>query len=146
MTIRKQFHKEHTSLKIKIIQRISLGLILFMFIVVIHDSFIHDLPFYYILFFLAGHIIGHFISKIQKVSVKQDENIFTIKASIAGTILALALLGIRFFAGKLLLDGLNVIWTSDAIYLFFIGIYYSKIINIMRQIDEDVYTRLFEDK
>ena len=144
MTIREQFHREHTSIKIKIIQRISLGIMLFMFFVVIHDSFVHELPFYYVLFFFGGFIIGHFISKVQKVSIKDGENIYTIKSSLAGTLIALALLGIRFFAGKLLLDELNAIWTVDALYIFFIGIYYSKLTSIIRQIDERVYAKFFE--
>ena len=139
-----QYRKKYASKKVKVTHRINIGLILFMFAVVIHDSFVHDLPFYYVLFILAGLIIGSLISKTQKISVKEEEKIITVDSSTVGTIITLALLGVRFFAGKLILDEYSVVWTTDAIYLFFIGIYYSKIKNIIRQIDERVYSQLFE--
>lgn len=46
MNKRKQFHRKHTDKKIKISGRAYILLILFMFAIVVHDSFVHDLPFY----------------------------------------------------------------------------------------------------
>ena len=140
----KRYRKQYESQKIKKMRWVNMGLILLMFAVVIHDSFVHELPFYYILFILAGLIIGSLISKTQKISVKEEEKIITVDSSTVGTIITLALLGVRFFAGKLILDEYSIVWTTDAIYLFFIGIYYSKIKNIIRQINERVYAKLFE--
>lgn len=114
-----------------------------MFGIVIHDSFVHELPFYYILFILIGLIVGRFVSRFQKFSVKQEVEILTVEANPIGIIITLILLGVRFFAGEIILKELNVVWTADAIYLLFIGIYYSKIKSIIRQIDERVYTQLF---
>ena len=141
----KQYRREQTSKKVKAIQWINIGLILFMFAVVIHDSFVHELPFYYILFVLAGLSIGSLVSRAQKISFKHVEKNITLDSSPVGTIITLVLIGVRYFAGKLILDEFNIVWTADAIYLFFIGIYYSKIQNIIRQINDGVYTKLFED-
>ena len=142
----KQYRKQYTSKKVKMTQWVNIGLIVFMFGIVIHDSFVHNLPFYYILFILGGLIIGHFISKTAKVTFKEGAKVITVGSNLAGIIITLVLIVVRFFAGKLILDEFSIIWTADAIYLFFIGIYYSKIQNIIQQIDEDVYARLFEDK
>ena len=59
----KQFKKQHTDKKIKTSGRIYMLLVLLMFIIVIVDSFEHDLPFYYILYGFAGIIIGRFSEK-----------------------------------------------------------------------------------
>jgi len=116
-----------------------------MFVVVIHDSFVHELPFYYILFLIGGMVIGRFVAATQKFSVNEDVGIMTIEGNPVAIIVTLILLVIRFFAGKLILEEFNIVWVADALYLLFIGIYYSNIKRIIREIDERVYTKLFED-
>ena len=133
------------SRKVRIIRWINLGMILFMFVVVIHDSFVHELPFYYILFLIGGLVIGRFVAATQKFSVNEDVGIMTIEGNPVAIIVTLILLVIRFFAGKLILEEFNIVWVADALYLLFIGIYYSNIKRIIREIDERVYTKLFED-
>ena len=142
---RKQYDRAHVSRKIKIIRWINIGLILFMFVVVIHDSFVHELPFYYILFLLGGLGIGRLVAATQKFSVDKDAEILTIEGNPLAIAITLILLVIRFFAGKLLLADFNIVWVTDALYLLFIGIYYSNIKRIIREIDERVYSKLFED-
>ena len=141
----KQYRKAHTSRKVRIIRWINIGLILFMLAVVIHDSFVHDLPFYYILFFIGGLVIGRFVSSTQKFSVNEDVETLTIEGNPLAIAITLILLVIRFFAGKLILEEFNIVWTTDALYLLFIGIYYSNIKRVIREIDERVYTKLFEN-
>ena len=123
-----------------------MGLILFMFAVVLHDSFVHELPFHYILFFIGGLSIGRILAATQKFTVKKDMAILTIEGNPLAIIVTIILLVIRLFIGKLILADLNVVWTADALYLFFVGIYYAKIKYIVRQMDERVYIKLFEDK
>jgi len=146
MKKRKQYRKTHTSRKVKIINWINLGLILFMFAVVIHDSFVHELPFYYILFLLGGMGIGRIVAATQKFSVDENVEILTIEGNPLAIAITLILLAIRFFVGKLILAEFNIVWVTDALYLLFIGIYYSNIKRIIREIDERVYTKLFENK
>ncbi len=146
MKKRKQYQKTHTSRKVKIINWINIGLIIFMFAVVIHDSFVHELPFYYILFLLGGMGIGRIVAATQKFSVNEDVGILTIEGNPLAIAITLILLAIRFFVGKLILAEFNIVWVTDALYLLFIGIYYSNIKRIIREIDERVYTKLFENK
>ena len=141
----KQYQRAHTSRKVKIIRWINIGLILFMFGVVIHDSFVHELPFYYILFFIGGLGIGRLVAATQKFSVKKDEGILTIEGNPVAIFVTVILLSVRFFIGKLVLEEFNIIWSTDALYLLFIGIYFYSIKNIVREIDERVYTKLFEN-
>ena len=61
-----QIKKAHTDRKIKISGIIYLSLVLVMLIIVIIDSFQHELPFYYILFFIAGLVIGKLVSMTKK--------------------------------------------------------------------------------
>ena len=138
----KQYRRSHISGKVKIIRWINIGLILFMFGVVLYDSFIHGLPFYYILFVLTGLIIGRFVSATQKFSVKTEVEVLTVEANPIGIITTLVLIGIRFFGGKLILQEFHIVWIADALYLLFIGIYYAKIKYIIKQIDERVYAKL----
>ena len=51
---------------------------------------------------------------------------------------------LRFFAGVLILDKFSVIWATDALYLIFIGVYYTRRRDMIKQIDERVYSYLFE--
>jgi len=146
MKKRKQYQKTHTSRKVKIINWINIGLIIFMFAVVIHDSFVHELPFYYILFLLGGMGIGRIVAATQKFSVNEDVGILTIEGNPLAIAITLILLAIRFFVGKLILAEFNIVWVTDALYLLFIGIYYSNMKRIIREIDERVYTKLFENK
>ncbi len=112
---------------------------------VIHNSFVNELPFYYILFLIGGLIIGRFVASAQKFSVNEDAETLTIERNPLAIAITLILLVIRFFAGKLILEEFNIVWVADALYLLFIGIYYSNIKRIIREIDERVYTKLFKD-
>jgi len=143
-----KYRFKYSSRKIKVKSLINAGLILFMFGVVIHDSFVHELPFYYILFTIIGVFIGHIISKTQVFTVKvekEEKKVLSVKTTPLVVIITITLLGIRFFAGYLLLKDINVIWAADALSLLFIGIYYAKIENFIKQLDEIVYTKYFED-
>lgn len=142
----KQYRRSHISGKVRLIRLINISLIIFMFGVVIYDSFTHGLPFYYILFILIGLITGRFVSATQKFSVKKEAEVLTVESNPIGIITSLVLIGIRFFGGKLILQEFHIVWTVDALYLLFIGIYYAQIKNIIRQIDERVYISLFEEK
>ena len=146
MKQRKLFQKKHTDKKIKIFRWINSSMLLFMFVIVLHDSFVHNLPFYYILYMLGGLGIGWIVSSFQKVSVKEGEELLTLETSPISTIISILLFGFRHFAGRIILEQFNVVWIADAIYLIFIGIYYSRLKNIINQIDERLYLYLIEKK
>jgi hypothetical protein len=68
-----------------------------------------------------------------------DSETFTITSSTFGLVITLLLLSIRFVWGKPILEFANIQWTTDALYLFFIGIYWSKLKSMIRQMDELIY-------
>ena len=109
MKRRKQYLKEHADFKMKTMYRLYACLMVFMFGVVIHDSFVHYLPFYYVLFILGGLIIGRIVSTTQKVSSKQQDEKLSLMVKPYGTAVIIILLILRFFEGKIVLESLNVI-------------------------------------
>ena len=135
----RQFHKQRTDRRIKVFTRILLSLMTLLFGIVLYDSFVHSLPFYYILFWFSGLIIGRIVAATQKVFKKEEKNKFTITMKPTGIIFTIILFTIRFFAGVILLEEMNVIWATDALYLLFVGIYFSRRKDLIRQIDEEVY-------
>lgn len=146
MRKRKQFHQKHTDKKIKLTGRAYLFLILFMFVIVIHDSFVYELPFYYILFAIGGLLVGRFVALTQKVMIGEDEKTLTLKVKPIGMVITILLLVLRYFAGKMILEEFNVVWAMDGVYLFFIGVYFAKVKNMFKQIDEQVYVYFFDHK
>lgn len=91
MRKRKQFHQKHTDKKIKLTGRAYLFLILFMFVIVIHDSFVYELPFYYILFAIGGLLVGRFVALTQKVMIGEDEKTLTLKVKPIGMVITILL-------------------------------------------------------
>jgi uncharacterized membrane protein YjjP (DUF1212 family) len=88
---------------------------------------------------IAGAIIGRIFSLSHRVEF--DENKFQLKLKTnhwAIFFLLLLLLG-RFIIGPFVLNKLHFVYPSDAILLFFIGIYHSKWQVIIKQIDDLLY-------
>ena len=124
--------------------RIHLFLIFSMLAIVLYDSLDHGLPFHYVLFAVVGAAVGRLVSLSQKVSNKISKEIFTLETSRVGLTIITILLIIRLFIGSIILEEFNSVWAADAVYLFFIGYYYARLKNIIRQIDERVYKYLYE--
>ena len=131
-----KFLKQKADKKLRLRHYIFHGLILLMFLIVLYDSFIHKTPFYYICFLLFGLFIGRIVSIADRVKNSGEKGNFTIESSPYGLIITLLLLSVRFVWGRHLLDFANVLWTTDALYLTFIGIYWSKWRSMLRQMDE----------
>jgi hypothetical protein len=64
---------------------------------------------------------------------------FMIAPNAFSLVITLLLLSIRFVWGRSILEFANIHWTTDALYLFFIGSYWSKLKSIVRQMDEIIY-------
>jgi uncharacterized membrane protein len=117
MKNKRLFHKKETDAKVKVFNRVFIGLMLFLFGIVLYDSFIHALPFYYILFFFGGIVIGRFVAITQQIEKKDSNKKLTIKVRPIGILLTVLLLIIRLFAGKLILDEFHVIWAAYTLYI-----------------------------
>lgn len=142
MNVKKTFIKTKLDKKLKRLDVVLRLLILTMAGIVLYDSFIHDTPLRYVLFFVAGWYLGKLFSKLTRVEHNQETNTFQLISSWLNIVITVALLSLRFFAGKYLLESFHVFWATDALYLFFIGIYRAKWMAILHQIDEIIYEKL----
>ena len=114
-------------------------LIIIMSLIVLYDSVIHNTPLYYIVFFFLGRIVGQVFSVTQKVEGRNDSGEISLTSGRWNILLMLVLILLRLAAGRWILEEMHVVWPTDALYLFFIGIYQSKWKSIVDQIDERVY-------
>ena len=115
------------------------ALVAFMAIVVLYDSFTHNTPLYYVCYYFLGLFVGKIISIADRVKHSGEDQSFTVASSPYSIIITLLLLSIRFVWGRQLLEFAHVVWTTDALYLIFIGIYWSKWKSMIRQMDNIIY-------
>ena len=146
MSKSRKLKEKYTDKKIRITRRVSLTLIVFMSIIVLYDSFVHELPFYYIIFYVTGLLIGHFVSYTETILVLEDENVMTLKVNKLGIIIKVLLLLLRFFGGKIILTAFSIVWVTDALYLLFIGIYSAKLSSLIRQTNKALFKFLYKSK
>ena len=99
-------------------------------------------PLYYVLFALVGAIAGKLFFLFYKVQVNKENLELTLTTNRGSIVLLLLLIVLRFIIGRRVLESFHVIEISDALYLFFIGIYYTKWKVIINQIDELYYQLL----
>ena len=139
MGTKKDYIRQKGNSKIKLLEYLLKAMVLVLSIIVLYDSFKHHTPLYYILFYFLGLIIGRIYKRILKIEHDSAGNAFVLKVSRWDVVLTLLLLLFRFYLGGLVLESVQVVWISDALYLIFIGIYRSKWKGIVNQIDEIIY-------
>ena len=107
--------------------------------IVLYDSYVFKTPLYYVIFAWGGAIIGKLFFFSHKVQVNKENLELTLTTNRVSIVLLLLLIVVRFIIGRRVLESFHVIEISDALYLFFIGIYYTKWKVIIKQIDELYY-------
>jgi hypothetical protein len=107
--------------------------------IVLYDSYVFKTPLYYVIFAWVGAIIGKLFFFSHKVQVNKENLELTLTTNRVSIVLLLLLIVVRFIIGRRVLESFHVIEISDALYLFFIGIYYTKWKVIIKQIDELYY-------
>ena len=110
-----------------------------MIAIVLYDSYVFRTPLYYIIFAWVGAIVGKLFFFSHKVEVNKENLELTLTTNRGSIVLLLLLIVVRFIIGRRVLESFHVIEISDALYLFFIGIYYTKWKVIIKQIDEAYY-------
>ena len=121
-------------------------MILVMFGFVLHDSYVHGLPFHYILFTLAGIFVGKIYHVSSKVHFNKEEGIIESELGLFAVVVMLLTFFVRYYGGNWALKQFHIVWYSDALYLFFIGLYIEKIIVMKKQIDELVYKYIIKTR
>jgi uncharacterized membrane protein len=122
---KRAFIHEKTSLQLHWTPTLLTGLILLMGVIVIYDSYVHYTPLYYILFFFLGRVFGLLYRLLLRIQKKEDDTL-KIQFDYWNIVLTAILVLLHFYLGEEQLGNLNVTWTKDALYLFFIGVYLTK--------------------
>jgi len=107
--------------------------------IVLYDSYVFKTPLYYVIFAWVGAIVGKLFFFSHKVQVNKENLELRLTTNRVSIVLLLLLIVVRFIIGRRVLESFHVIEISDALYLFFIGIYYTKWKVIINQIDELYY-------
>jgi hypothetical protein len=92
-----------------------------------------------VLFALVGAIVGKLFFLFYKIQVNKENLELTLTKNRSSIVMLFLLIVVRFIIGRRVLESFHVIEISDALYLFFIGIYYTKWKVIIKQIDELYY-------
>lgn len=111
-------------------------MVVIMLAIVIYDSFVHDLPFYYILFALGGMVLGWFFEMTRSMRIREEDKIITQEFGLVSVVFLIIILIFKLYAGERVFKNLNVVYFGDALYLFFIGFYFERVYNSKKQIDE----------
>ena len=139
MKSKKQYLKNQANkqiLRLNLFIKVLIGI---MSLIVIYDSFVHQTPLYYIIFFFLGLLVGRIFFITQKLESRSTASEFGLISSRWNILFILILIILRFFVGKWLLEEIHVVWPADALYLFFIGIYRKRWKSIIDQMDDKVY-------
>jgi hypothetical protein len=108
-------------------------------IIVVYDAFVYKTPLYYIGFFFLGALLGRIYKRTVLIEFEDESGAFKMNTGIVYIVITIVLIILRFTIGKRLLQAFDVKYASDALYLLFIGIYYSRWRILMEKIDNLVY-------
>ena len=136
---KKDYILQNADRKIKRLVYLVQASLFYMTTVVLYDSVVHNTPLYYIGFYFLGLISGRIYRRFLVIEHEAPKQEITLKVSRWDIVLIVLLFLIRFLFGSKMLAFVHIVWISDALYLFFIGLYRSKWKGIVKQIDEIVY-------
>ena len=139
MKAKKDYISKYADKRLKRSNLIIRTAILIMLLVVLYDSFVFSIPLYYMLFMAAGMFTGQIFFFSHRIEFDKNEVQLKLRTNYLSTFFLLLLLLARFIIGPYVLKALHFVWASDALLLFFIGLYRSKWQIIIKQIDDMFY-------
>jgi len=140
MRARKEFYKEYVDIKVRISMAVFILVFLIMFGIVLYDSFVHGLPFYYVLFFISGTLISFFLKNAHKIYWSNEDQKIMREMGLIGILFLVALILFRTALLPKILMALNLVYVSDAFLLIAMGIFWEKAHSITKQIEEIVFS------
>ncbi|WP_224489354.1 hypothetical protein [Robertkochia flava] len=126
----------------KKIQRLDITLrilILIMALIVLYDAYRYMTPLYYILFLFLGVFLGKGYRFIYSVKVDQSTNTLKLQRRTIDLLITLLLIAFRFYFGRMTLEFFSIEYIGDALYLLFIGLYWSKWKSVIYHMENKVY-------
>jgi Na+/H+ antiporter NhaD/arsenite permease-like protein len=149
MKARKAFYKKHVAKSIRVMMALFIVSYLLMFGIVLYDSFIHHLPFHYILFFLVGLAISIVYRVIQRLHWNEEAQKIVRKRDVIGLILSIGLFVVLMLIRKCalpeMLRAFNIVYVSDAIFVTMMGIFFGRVHTMAKQIEEIVFGKMSKD-
>ena len=145
MKRKKEIYHKYIHKKLRRIILIYLLICLIMFSIVILDSFKHDLPFYYILFFVPGILLSLLFKKTQKIFWNQEEKKIIKKMDFVGITLIISIVLIKKTILPIVFSSINIIYITDAILIVTIGIFSGRIIFMWKEIKK-IFSKKFLTK
>jgi hypothetical protein len=141
MESRRTYYEEHVDKTILISRAIFIIAGLVLFSIIMYDSFVNNLPFYYVIFFIIGFFISISYLKTQKITWDDKQQKFVKKKSIFGFILIVSLVILRLFVLPEVFAEYNIIFITDAILLLTVGIFAGRVHFTGRQIEYMTFNR-----
>lgn len=146
MRHKRVYYKNHVDRRVRLRKLIYLLILLTAFGFTLYDSFMHTLPFHYILFIFIGRVMAQIINRTQRVTHKEEEDRYTVEWSVIGIVLVIVVIVVRAVVFPRILTELNVIYVSDAILLILMGWLLGRIQLLSEKIEEMAFSRFLESR
>ena len=121
MGAKRNYYKRYVDRRIRVRQFICLSAMLLCLGVIFYDSFVNGLPFHYILFSLAGSMLGWLLKKTQNVEWSEEEGRIVSKRNLLGILVLIAVISVRKTLLPKIFSEMAVVFISDALLLFLVG-------------------------
>ena len=144
MTKKRKLLRSQTDARIRRTSWLLRILILLLSAQVAYDALVYKTPLYYLVFVLAGAFVGRSFMFAYKVDRDRESGKFTLTKNISGIVFSVLLILFRYLYAEEMLESMQVRWVNDGIYLFFIGLNWSKLQVIYRQVENraiELFTR-----
>jgi hypothetical protein len=144
MKAKREYYKNYVDGKTRIRKLIYFLIPLIAFCIVLYDSFVNELPFYYILFFFIGRFMSLILKNTQKVKFREDGKL-TINRNFVGLSIIVIVIILRVFLFPRILTELNVVFVSDALFLILIGWFFGRISLLSDKIEEKAFSEFMNN-
>lgn len=146
MSQRKNVVRKRRNSRIKRLTWMLRIMILILSGFVVYDAIVLKTPLYYIAFLVAGRFAGTIYGKIYRVGHDAQSDQFELNTGIFNIVLTVMLIVFRFAFAEHLLQYLKVRWINDGLYLFFIGLHWSKLQILYNQMEEMTFQYLIKNQ
>jgi len=143
---KRDYYLNHVDRRVRLRKLIYFTIFLFVFGITLYDSFIHTLPFHYILFFLVGRVMALILTRAQKVKLSETDSKFTIEWNITGIVIVVVVIISRVLLFPKILTELNVVYVSDAILLIVMGWFLGRVKLLSDKIEEMAFPGFMQSR
>jgi H+/Cl- antiporter ClcA len=137
MKEKRKLLKANIDSRIKLTSWLLRIMILVLIGLVAYDAWVYKTPLYYMVFALLGALVGSLYSRIYSVKRNTEKGKFTLRSNYLSIVMTLFLIIFKVFLEKDVVQTLGIIRLDDAVYLYYIGLRWSKLRVIYNQIENE---------